>query len=285
MLSMFLNGIVPTIIIEQTSDTEAVFSKGRAQIFVEVVGVDTVIDFDTFAVSTETDTHTSIGVTYVIIESENEASSSPDNSTLNEGATNVNAFYYLTETGEVYPAGVGINNTNWIYFMDTTNTEDTHGYYVNSQMTGNLTSGGAGSLIWPTGVSEVGSYTATLPNWGSSDGDDWTRNSTTIYAALVDNGRLYVYSNNNLTNADYIENKGDQVTNAFKGNTFVLTTSFPTAANQIAIFDFGWYIAYDATPGDDDKSFYILIDMPKHAPAGHTWTWMVTMHGEYHSNP
>jgi hypothetical protein len=49
--------------------------------------------------------------------------------------------------------------------------------------------------------------------------------------------------------------------------------------------NFGYYVAWDATQGNADKSFYALVDMPKHAATGHNWTWNLTITGEYHSNP
>jgi hypothetical protein len=300
LLSMLLVGVIPTAMAQQTSDSTTASSTGTPETFVEVVGVDTSIAFGTFAIATQTNTRSAAGVNYVIFESENEATTPPDSATLDEGATNANAFYYITYTGETYPATGGLDNTNWIYFMDTANTLDTYGYYVNSQITGTLSLGGggitdadgvtAGTQI-TAGVDEVGSYSATLTVWSSTDGTTWTMSTQTIYVALGTDNKLYVDDDANLdptqtdsTQVETITAKGDQVTNAFKGNKFVLTSAFPTAAGQTATFDFGWYIPWDSTQGDDDKSFYVLVDVPKHAAANHQWTWTITMHGEYHSD-
>jgi len=287
---------------QQTSDTGTGTTTGTAETFVEVVVNDGTVSFGTFAVTTQGNTRTAAGVNYVIFESENEATTPPDSAAIDEGATNSNAFYYVTYTGETYPATGGLTNTDWLFLMDTANTLDTHGYYVVSQITGNLTAGGGGitdvddvtaGTQFTANVTEVGSYSATLTYYSSTDGTTWTRATKTIYVGLGDDNNLYVDDDPKLdptdttdtTQVETITAKGDQVTNAFLGNKFVLTTAFPAAAGDTVTFDLGWYVAWDSTQGNADKSIYALVDLPKHAAAAHAWTWNLTFHGEYHSSP
>jgi len=249
--------------------------------FTDVDVTDSTIIFSNLDLSGAGDDET-VGVDECrIFDSENEATTADDSIAFTEGATNANAFYYVTYTGETY---LGLDNTNWLFLKDTANTLDTYGYYVESQVTDTLTFGGGG-VTMPGGVNEIGSYTDTLIYYSSADGDIWTRATKTIYVALGDDANLYVDDDSDLTDAETIDEKGDEVSNAFQGNKFVLTSDFPAGAGDIATFDFGWYAAWDGIPGNADHSFYALLDMPKHAAAGHIWDWDITVHGEYHSRP
>jgi len=275
---------------EQTNDTAGGTQTATPDTFVEVVAGDTSIGFGTLNISDQTNTRTVSGVTYAIFESINDAASPLDGIAFDEGATNSNAYYYITYTGETYPASGGLDNTNWIFFKDQSNSDNV---FVASRIEGTLTSGGGGVTL-PAGVTEVGSFSAEFVEYTATGGDtDWTRTTATIYVALGDNGNLYVDDDANLdpdevgdsTAVEMMTAKGDQAANAFGGNPFTLTSTFPTQANDTVMLDFGWYVAWDSTQGNADKQLYTLVDLPKHAAANHAWTWNATINAAYHSNP
>ena len=115
--------------------------------------------------------------------------------------------------------------------------------------------------------------------------------------ALADDNQLYVDDDPNLDPAATdstpvnvrpdrpdrrLDQTGDEVT--LFGNKYVLVSTFPTGANQICTFKLGFYCGYDSTPSNFSMKFYVLIAVPKYAPA-HDWTWTVTITGSAHSTP
>jgi hypothetical protein len=266
---------------EQPSDTGTGTVNSNPDIYVDTVITDDTISFGTLNISQQglANPRTDGSTEYAIFESQKDLGS-PDSITLDEGATNSNSFYKVTYTGETFPSSGGLDNTDWLFLSNSTGTG-----YIESNITGTLTNNG-GSVTMPVGVTEVGSFSDELIYYTSSnEGTTWNRATKTIYVALGDNGRLYVGDTADLTSSDYLEAKGSSVDNAFFGNDMVLSSEFPTIANDSVSLDFGWYIPWDSTQGNSDKSFYTLIDMPKHAATGHDWTWNLTINGEYHSNP
>ena len=265
----------------QPSDTEGGTVNSSPDIYVDTVITDDTISFGTLNISQQgqANSRNSGSTEYVIFESRNDLSS-PDSITLNEGATNSNSFYKITYSGETFPSSGGLDNTDWLFFSNSTGTA-----YIESKITGTLNNSG-GSITMPDGVTEIGSFSDELIYYTSSDeGDTWNRDTKTIYVALGDNGRLYVGDSSNLASSDYLEAKGSSVDNAFFGNNMVLSSEFPTLANDSVSLNFGWYTPWDSTQGNSNKSFFTLIDMPKHAATGHDWTWDLNITGEYHSNP
>ncbi|HEY9060812.1 MAG TPA: hypothetical protein VIO64_09975 [Pseudobacteroides sp.] len=273
----------PTLInAEQLTDTGSGTLTGNPDAFVDVVVSDNTISYGTLNISAQglANARTDGGTEYVIFESQTDITN--DSIAFDEGATNSNSFYKVTSSGETYPLVGGLNNTNWIFLKDATSGTA----YVKPQITGNLTNGGGG-VTMPSGVNEVGSLSSELIYYTSADaGVTWSRNTKTVYIALGDDGRLYVDDAAALTaSSQYITAKGGQTDDAFLGNNMVLSSTFPTLATDPVTLDFGYYSAWDATQGNGDKSFYALVDMPKHAATGHNWTWNFTITGEYHSNP
>jgi len=121
----------------------------------------------------------------------------------------------------------------------------------------------------------------------SSDSGDWEVSTQTVYVTLADDNQLYVDDDPNLnptttdsTPVNVIDQTGDEVT--LFGNKYVLVSTFPTGANQICSFKLGFYCGYDGAPSNFSMKFYVLIAVPKYAPA-HDWTWTVTITGSTHS--
>ncbi len=200
-----------------------------------------------------------------------------------EGATNSNLFQKVTFTGETFPTVGGLDNSNWLFLSSNPGTNTA---YIQSQITGTLTLNGGGVTMPVGDGTEIGSFSKELVYYTTADaGATWSRNTKTIYIALSNTGKLYVDDTADLASAEFITLKGDDVSDAFQGNSMVLSTSFPTAVSDTVTFDFGYYTAWDSTQGNGDKTFYTLVDMPKHAATGHDWTWNLTITGEYHSDP
>lgn len=265
---------------DQPTDTGGGTIDGTPDKYVEVVMTDSVINFGTLNISAQeiANSRSDVNGKYVIFDSEYDLT--PGQSIdFNEGASNSNIFVKATYTGEIYPAGTGLTSTNWLFFKDTAATG-----YIQSQITGTLTVGGAGAITLPVGVTEVGSYSSTFIYYTTADaGVTWIRNNKTVYVALGDDARLYVGEALDLSTASYYSAKGDAVNTPFLGNYMTESSTFPTAVGQTATLDFGYYIAWDATQGNATKSFYTLIDLPMHVAYNHTWTWNLTITGEFKS--
>lgn len=266
---------------DQPTGTAGATQSGTPDKYVEVIATDNTISYGTLNISQQAsdNSRTSGGTKYVIFDSQYDLGT-PDSIVFNEGATNSNAFYKITYTGESYPLVGGLDNTSWLFLRDTSGTG-----YIQSQITGTLTNGGGG-VTMPGGVTEVGSYSTSLIYYTTADaGATWTRNTKTIYVALGDNGRLYVGSAADLSTAEYVTAKGATVSTAFNGNNMALSTTFPTAVSDTVTFDFGYYVAWDSTQSNAVKTLYTLVDMPQHAATAHNWQWNLTITGEYQSNP
>lgn len=267
-------------IAEQTSESGSGSQTANPDSFVEVVVNDNTINYGSLNILTQASANgrTDGSSDFVIFESENDIA---DSISFDEGATNSNLFSKIAYTGETYPVGTGLDNTNWLFFKDATAGTG----YIESQITGTLTNGG-GSVTMPGVVNEVGSYSTELIYYTTADvGATWTRNTKTVYVALGDDGNLYVDDVADLSSAEYITDKGSSTSDAFLDNNMVLSTAFPTAVDDTVTLDFGYYIDWDSTQGNADKTFYTLIDIPKHAATNHAWTWNLTISNEYHSNP
>ncbi|OJU08013.1 MAG: hypothetical protein BGN88_01525 [Clostridiales bacterium 43-6] len=264
---------------DQPTDTGSGTIDGTPDKYVEVVMDDSTINFGTLNISQQeiANSRTDANGKYVIFESQYDLT--PGQSIdFNEGASNSNIFVKATYTGQTYPVG-GLTSTSWLFFKDTAATG-----YIQSQVTGTLTAGGAGAVTLPAGVTEGGSYSTAFVYYTTADaGVTWSRNSKTIYVALGDNARLYVGDALDLSTADYYSEKGDAVDTPFYGNNMTESSTFPTAVGQTATLDFGYYIPWDATQGNAAQSFYALIDLPMHAAYDHNWTWNLTLTGEFKS--
>lgn len=270
--------LTPLAYAEQTNDTGSATQTGNPDAFVEVIVNDDTISYGTLNISGQTNTRNDGSSDYVIFESEKDLAN--DSIGFDEGATNSNLYTKITYTGETFPASNGLDNTDWLFLRDSSGTG-----YIKSQINGTLSSG-SGGVTMPGGVTEVGSFTDTLVYYTTADdGDTWSRNTKTIYVALGDNGRLYVDDSSDLASAEYVTAKGQAISDAFFANNVVITSTFPTTVDNEVILDFGYYIGWDATQGNADKSVYTLIDIPKHAATGHNWTWNLTIANEYQSDP
>lgn len=270
--------LTPLSYAEQTSDTGSATQTGNPDAFVEILVNDDTISYGTLNISGQTNTRNDGSSDYVIFESENDLTN--DSIAFDEGATNSNLFAKITYTGETFPVSNGLDNTDWLFLRDSSGTG-----YIQSQISGTLTNGGGG-VTMPGGVTEIGSFSDTLVYYTTADaGTTWTRDTKTIYVALGDNGRLYVDDSADLASAEYVTAKGEATDDAFFANNVVITSTFPTSADDTVTLDFGYYIAWDATQGNADKAVYSLIDIPKHAATGHNWTWNLTIANEYQSDP
>lgn len=265
---------------EQTSDTESGTVDGTPDKYVEAIMEDSTINFGTFTVNNQkaANEREDANGKYVIFESISDLSPA-QNIIFNEGASNSNIFAKVTYTGETYPATGGLSNSTWLFFKDTAAT-----YYVQSQITGTLTSGGGG-VTMPGTVTEVGSYVTSVIYYSSIDsGITWTRASKNIYVALGSDARLYISDSADLSAAPYCVAKGEAVQATFLGNNyFAETSTFPTGAGVAATFDFGYYIAWDNQQSNTHETFSALVDLPMHAAYNHNWTWNLSVIVEYFS--
>lgn len=265
---------------EQSTDSQNATVNGTPDKYVEVVMENSTINFGTLNFSSQeiANSRTDVNGKYVIFESQYDLSPA-QNIAFNEGASNANIFEKTTYTGQTYPAVTGLNSSTWLFFKDAAASG-----YIQSQITGTLTVGGAGAVTLPTGITEVGSYASNFVYYTSADsGLTWTRNTKTIYVALGDDTKLYVGDTLDLSAASFYTQKGDVVSTPFLGNNMTESSTFPTAVGQTATLDFGYYIAWDAVQNNTTESFYSLIDLPMNAAYNHDWTWNLTITGEYKS--
>jgi hypothetical protein len=275
---LLLSSLAQLAIAQQTSTSGDTTTTLTVDTYVDLYISDSAISFGTK--NPVTAQRIAIGTdTYYIFDSQNDASAPNDEIEFNENTTNVNAFYYITVTGASY---AGVDPTDWLYYKDASLAATAD--FVAKLINGTLTAGGAGTLTYPTGEAEVGSYSYSLVYYSSTDGDTWTRNTQTVYVALSNASRLYVDTDTDLTaGASVLTAKGDQAT--VRSNPFALVTAFPTATGQVATLRFGWYVAWDNTQANAIKDFYVLIEQPAQAPGNHQWSWTITINGEYHSSP
>lgn len=281
MISLILTVIFTHIsYADQPTDTGSGTVNGTPDKYVEVVMENSTINFGTLNISEQELSYkrTDANGKYVIFASEYDLTPA-QSIDFNEGASNSNIFIKATYTGQVYPAGTGLDSSTWLFFKDVAATD-----YIQTQVTGTLTAGGAGAITLPAGVTEIGSYSSTFIYYSTADaGVTWTGNSKTIYVALGDNARLYVGDTLDLSTASYYSEKGDVVSTPFLGNNMTESSTFPTAVGQTATLDFGYYTPWDSIQGNTTDSFYTLIDLPMHAAYNHDWTWNLTITSEYKS--
>lgn len=265
---------------EQSTDTGTGTISGTPDKYVEIQMENSAINFGTFTVNDQKaiNQRTDANGKYVIFDSLKLAAGK--NIIFNEGASNSNIFAKVTYTGETYPATGGLNNIAWMFLKDQAGTG-----YVQNEITGSLTSGGGG-VTMPSGVTEIGSYSAAFIYYTTADsGATWTRASKTIYVALGDNSRLYVNDNAVLSDSIYYTAKGGVVSTPFLGNNIAETSTFPTAVGNTVTLDFGYMINWDSTQANTHETFSTLIDLPMNAPYNHNWTWNLSAIVEYYSAP
>jgi hypothetical protein len=175
--AILLFASVQFVAAQQTSTSGTATTTATVDTYVDLAITDNVISFG--SLNPVTAQRLAVGSSiYYIFESQSDISPA-DKIEFNENTTNVNAYYYITVSGTSYQ---GVDPTNWLYFKDASLASTAS--FVAKIINGTLTAGGVPGLTFPTGETEVGSYSYSLVYYSSTDGNTWTRNTQTVVVAL-----------------------------------------------------------------------------------------------------